>query len=180
MIKKKFKGQCGDQQRCKHELTSEKAYLNQLELTKLKSVLYELRFNLIKNGLASAQFGTRLAKCKLESYLREFIAKFQTGAFDIELNNQLKVAVDILFYFYRKQNKNQYQSEAAAAGNKSNQKSGKSSSDNKSNIYYEIDDNDESLNSSENTSKPADTSGEISKSANFSSSEINYEKLKKF
>lgn len=29
-------GVCGDQQRCKHELTSEKAYLNKIELAKLQ------------------------------------------------------------------------------------------------------------------------------------------------
>ncbi len=153
-------GQCGDQQRCKHELTSEKAYLNQVELGKLKSVFYELRFNLIKNGLVSAQFCTRLAKCKLESYLKDFVDRYQTNFFNSDLNTQLKVIIDILFYFYRKQNKQQQMASNSTGAKNQKQKNGANGSSAsksaaaKANIYYEVDDTEESINSA-----GVDTSG---------------------
>ncbi|CAF0782953.1 unnamed protein product [Brachionus calyciflorus] len=127
-------GICGDQQRCRHELTSEKAYLNRLELTKLQDMFYELRFNLIKNGLISAQFCSKLAKLKLESYINEFLLKFNFNKnFDNEnysnLNNQLKILIDILFYFYRK---------VTRPSNKTTNSNSIKNSDN-ADIYYEID-----------------------------------------
>jgi hypothetical protein len=125
--------QCGDQQRCKHELTSEKAYLNEVELNKLKSILLELRFNLIKNGLVSSQFCTKLAKFKLESYLKDFVVKFQSNQQYSDLNNQLKILIDICFFFYRKQNKIQQIENSVACS-----KSKTFTSKNTSNIYSEI------------------------------------------
>lgn len=136
-------GQCGDQQRCKHELTCEKAYLNQTELSKLKTVLFELRFELIKNGLISAQFCTRLAKCKLESYLREFLIKFEQGnnsGSSSDLNSQLKILIDILFYFYRRHNRTLFQvgHNNPAEKIKSSLRAKRVSINKK--IYYELDD----------------------------------------
>lgn len=124
-------GVCGDQQRCKHELTSEKAYLNRLELNKLQSMFYELRFNLIKNGLISSQFCSKLAKLKLESYLHDFLNKFEsnyhlTNENCFNYNNQLKLVLDILFYFFRKHSK-------------PNQTSFQVLKPENANIYYEID-----------------------------------------
>ena len=100
-------GICGDQQQCRHELVSEKAYLNRLELNKLQDMFYELRFNLIKNGLISSQFCSKLARLKLESYLHDFLLKFNDNKkFDQEnylnVNHQLRILIDILFFFYRK------------------------------------------------------------------------------
>jgi hypothetical protein len=110
-------GMCGDQQQCKHELTSEKAYLNKLEVAKLQTMFYELRFNLIKSGLVSSQFCSKLAKYKIESYLHDFLLKFKsknefivtkTGLKinDVDtihsVNHELKTLIDILIYFNRK------------------------------------------------------------------------------
>ena len=104
---------CGDQQQVKHELTSEKAFLNKLELNKLQQMLYELRLNLVKSGLVSSQFCSKLARFKVESYLHDFLNRIRNFDFIRQeqhmklaaLNNELKVLVDILFYFNRKQAK---------------------------------------------------------------------------
>ena len=142
-------GMCGDQQQCKHELTSEKAYLNKLEIAKLQTMLYELRFNLIKSGLVSSQFCSKLAKYKIESYLHDFLLKFKsknelistkTGlkTNDMEtissVNSELKTLIDILIYFNRKQCKPSF---------KIFQKEKSKNSDLiqcENNVYYEIDD----------------------------------------
>jgi hypothetical protein len=110
-------GMCGDAQQCKHELTSEKAYLNKHEMSKLATMLYERRFNLVKSGLISSQFCSKLAKVKIESYLHAFLLKFksktelisnqsaQNNDIDqiVSVNNELKTLIDILIYFNRKQ-----------------------------------------------------------------------------
>jgi hypothetical protein len=138
-------GQCGDQQNCKHELTSEKAYLNKLELTKLQTMLFELRFNLIKSGLISSQFCSKLAKVKIDSYLHDFLVKvkkndYKTGSqssnisFDA-VNKELRLLVDILFYFTRKHSK---PSLKIIDKNKNHSKSLFTSAN--SNLYYEADD----------------------------------------
>lgn len=105
---------CGDQQHVKHELTAEKAFLNKTELHKLQTELYELRLNMIKSGLVSSQFCSKLARVKLESFLHDFLVKLR--AYDwkrmqdpipqlIAVNSEIKVLIDILFYFNRKQAK---------------------------------------------------------------------------
>ncbi len=105
---------CADQQRVKHELTSEKAYLNKLELNKLQADLYDLRLNLIKSGLVSSQFCSKLAKVKLESYLHDFFSRIrevdQTKnggqlAKVASICTEIKVLIDILFYFSRKKSR---------------------------------------------------------------------------
>ena len=121
-------GQCGDQQRVKHELTSEKAYFNKAHLDKLQTMLYELRFNLVKCGLVSSQFCSKLARSKLESYLHDFLIQLMRSneksappsadkspptppreqlSFEAysSLNSELRVLIDILFHFHRRQNK---------------------------------------------------------------------------
>ncbi len=105
---------CGDQQRVKHELTSEKAYLNKIELTKLQTDLYDLRLNLIKSGLVSSQFCSKLAKVKLESYLHDFFSRVREvhqtkngGQVSkvASVCTEIKILIDILFYFSRKKSK---------------------------------------------------------------------------
>ncbi|RNA18051.1 ectopic P granules 5 -like protein [Brachionus plicatilis] len=125
-------GVCGDQQRCRHELVNEKAYLNRIELTKLQDMFYELRFNLIKNGLISSQFCSKLARLKLESYLHDFMLRFDHNKESDQenyanMNHQLKILIDILFFFYRKVSKTVHQAKESGAKNEN------------SDIYYEID-----------------------------------------
>ena len=105
---------CGDQQHVKHELTAEKAYLNKTELSKLQTQLYELRLNMIKSGLVSSQFCAKLARVKLESFLHDFFAKVRSVDWKrvndpmpqlSALNSEVKILIDILCYFNRKQAK---------------------------------------------------------------------------
>lgn len=68
--------------------------------------LYEMRFNLVKNGLISSLFCSKLAKFKIESYLNEFMQKFRSRTNDAQSNSSdLQCILDILFYFYRKHNR---------------------------------------------------------------------------
>lgn len=63
---------------------------------------YEMRFNLIKNGVISTLFCSKLAKFKIESYLNEFMQRFKR-THDIQINSsELQIIIDILFYFYRR------------------------------------------------------------------------------
>ena len=145
-------GTCSDQQRCKHELKSEKAYLNRIELQKMQVMLFELRFNLIKTGLISSQFCSKLAKCKIESYLHNFFNRFKkiddlnsrnSSNFDdsyININDELKYLIDILFYFNRKQMKPSLN--ILENSNKSTRSERKKSNE-INNHYYEIDDSNE-------------------------------------
>ena len=143
-------GMCGDQQTCKHELTSEKAFINKIEIGKLQTMLFELRFNLIKSGLISSQFCSKLAKVKIESYLHDFLLRFKaknefvttkTGLkindFDgiNGINSELKVLIDILMYFNRKQGR-----PSLKLFQKEKKNSSKAEIVNENNIYYEIDD----------------------------------------
>ena len=91
----------------KHELTSEKAFLNRTELTKLQNMLFDLRVNLTKSDLVSSQFCSKLARIKIESYLHDFLSKFKTITNEtyLNLNHQLSALIDILFYFIRKLSK---------------------------------------------------------------------------
>lgn len=64
--------------------------------------LYEMRFNLIKNGVISTMFCSKLAKFKIESYLNEFMRKFKR-THDAQTNSsELQTLIDILFYFFRR------------------------------------------------------------------------------
>lgn len=64
-----------------------------------------MRFNLIKNGLISSLFCSKLAKYKIESYLNEFLQKFRRMS-DVQASaGELEAIIDILFYFYRKHNR---------------------------------------------------------------------------
>ena len=144
-------GMCGDQQNCKHELASEKAYLNRVEVAKLQTMLYELRFSLIKSGLISSQFFSKLAKFKIESYLHDFVLKFKirnefftakngllTSDLDTiaSLNGELKILIDILIYFNRKHSK-----PSLKVFQKDKSKNLKLDLHSVNNVYYEIDDN---------------------------------------
>jgi len=116
-------------------------------------MLYDLRLNLIKNGLISSQFCSKLARNKIESYLHNFL--FRIKQFDsrleqqqmfLNINTDLKVVIDILFFFYRKQAKPPVTLIKTLYGNAEN-KSGKLNkkslfNEYKTNedIYYEIDD----------------------------------------
>ena len=138
---------CGDQQQVKHELTSEKAYLNKTELAKLQNMFSELRLNLIKSGLVSSQFCSKLARVKLESYLHDFLNRIRN--FDYKKNDQiikfttinaeLKMLLDILFYFNRKLAKPS--TKILSSLSDSAKKNGKKSTSHSDNIYSEIDDN---------------------------------------
>jgi len=144
-------GVCGDQQRVKHELTSEKAYLNKTELNKFQSMLFDLRLNLIKNGLISAQFCSKLARIKIESYLHNFLNRIKHFDFNksidqqqqqqsfIGLNADFKVIIDILFYFNRKQAKPSPNLIKTLNGKSTNNKQSKLNNNNED-IYCEIDD----------------------------------------
>ena len=121
-------GQCGDQQRCKHVLNSEKALLNRTELAKLQAMLAELRVDLVRGGLVSSQFCSKMARQKLESYMQQFVERFrhasrqETPTHDAYalINAELRQLVDILFYFDRKHAKVSRSSSAAAAAQSSN------------------------------------------------------------
>jgi hypothetical protein len=152
-------GTCSDQQRCKHELKSEKAYLNRIELQKMQVMLFELRFNLIKTGLISSQFCSKLAKCKIESYLNNFLVRFKQiddlnnskKLFNIDdsyinINDELKHLIDILFYFNRKQMKPSLN--IIENTNRKLSKPERKASNDYNNHYYEIDDSNELQSSS--------------------------------
>ena len=127
--------------------------MNNTELNKFQSMLYDLRLNLIKNGLISSQFCSKLARNKIESYLHNFLFRIKQFDFRLEqqqmflsLNTDLKMLIDILFFFHRKQAKPSLTLIKTLNGSaeKTSNKSGKKSllNENKTNedIYYEIDD----------------------------------------
>lgn len=130
----------------------EKAYLNKTELNKFQSMLYDLRLNLIKNGLISSQFCSKLARNKIESYLHNFLFRIKQFDFKLDqqktflnINTDLQVVIDILFFFYRKQAKppvNLIKTLNGNADKKSTKSNKKSQLNDKTNedIYYEIDD----------------------------------------
>ncbi len=76
-------------------------------------MLYELRLNFIKSGLLSSQICSKLSRTKLESYLHNFLKKSKDIDYSrpnnidqlIAFNSNLKVLIDILFYFSRKRAK---------------------------------------------------------------------------
>jgi hypothetical protein len=71
-------------------------------------MLHELRLNLVKNGLVSSQFCSKLARAKLESYLHDFLLGFgkqqQTNESGVyaKMNAELRILIDIMFHFSRK------------------------------------------------------------------------------
>lgn len=108
--------------------------------------LYELRFNLTKNGLISSLFCSKLAKFKIESYLNEFLLKFNTRSNDVSLNStELRTILDILFYFYRKHNRIGVQIPCGTTTTTTNPINTASSGGGGSSSYYDIDDDTTSL-----------------------------------
>lgn len=69
---------------------------------------------MIKSGLVSSQFCSKLARVKLESFLHDFLVRLKSYDWKkaqdpisqlITVNSEIKVLIDILFYFNRKQAK---------------------------------------------------------------------------
>lgn len=85
--------------------------------------LYELRFNLVKNGLISSLFCSKLAKFKIESYLSEFLNTFKSSNNPQTNSADLQILLDILFFFYRKHN--QVMIQIPNGNDKSNENLGK-------------------------------------------------------
>lgn len=170
---------CGDQQQVKHELTSEKAYLNKIELAKLQSMLSELRLNLIKSGLVSSQFCSKLARVKLESYIHDFLIRIRNFDYKkpdqimkfVAVNSELKMLIDILFYFNRKHAKPS--TKILTGLSESGKKSVKKSSAQSDNIYSEIDDNNSNGDASDvpQTSSKSNNDSQANKKSQDNSNE---------